>query len=617
MENIVTPRFYDAIEQAFPTLPIKYNVGWREVTSLGAGSEIGMLAEPPNDLALAQLLQFCHQNAIPLFTLGAGTDTIGSDAPYNGVVIRLCQNDFIRIRPGRRHITVGAGVRLSDLVTIAARRGFGGIAPLNAIPGTVGGVLRMNAGAHGVSIGQFVEELCGYDSAGNPWSAYGREIEWGYRCSSIPYDVIITGAILSLPEVCKHEEQLRIQEELRDRRQREPRGRSAGCMFKNISSDEPAGRLIDQCGLKKYCCGGASVSERHANYIINDRCASEDDIVRLMSQIRTEVARKTGLYLVPEVCFINYDSVQKIKAACPSPKIAVLKGGADNEREISLQSGAAVAAALRNAGYDVDEIDIEECQLNQRIMDAEVVFPVLHGGFGENGEIQRLLEQSGKKFVGCPANVCAIIIDKIASKELMLKSGVPTPDWAVVTPDNPQFPKKLSLPVMVKVPQEGSTLGIFRVDTLEQWEETLQQAFKYDSRLLVEKCIIGTEITVGIIEDKPLPIIEIVPPNGFYDYDAKYTHTGGETRYLCPPETVSPELQQLATKLAMTFYRAASCRDILRVDFIIDHENNIYVLEGNTMPGFTASSLVPKAAHQAGISMEALCATLVQAAKRR
>ncbi|MDD5698282.1 MAG: UDP-N-acetylmuramate dehydrogenase [Victivallaceae bacterium] len=607
----------EKLEGSFPDLPLKYNVSWSEMTWLGVGGEIGIVAEPTDDISLAALLRFCHRRKIPVFVIGGGSNIVGMDETFDGVMIRLSQNDFVRIKAGNHHLTVGAGVRLSDLVETAARRGFGGIAPLAPIPGTLGGALRMNAGAHGVTIGKYVVDICGYDLTGMAVAIDARDVRWDYRATTIPEDVIITGVIMQLPAVDREGELEQIAAAKRQRREHDPSGRSAGCVFKNVSPDDPAGRLIDEAGLKECCCGAALVSNKHANFIINRKHASEKDIVCLMSRMRAAVAERTGFYLRPEVVFFNPDDLARVEAATPSPTVAVLKGGGSSEREISLLSGAAIGAALINAGYRVEEIDLKTCKLSEAVLSADVIFPALHGGWGENGGIQRLLEKAGLSFVGCGSKVSELVFDKIRSKKLMEQEAIPTPEWTVITESDAALPDGLEFPLVVKPPRDGSTVGVFIVNDRSEYEKILPEAFKYDSELLAEKFIRGSEITVAIVNDDVLPVIEIVPPTGFYDYDAKYLHKNGETQYLCPPVTVSPEIQGRAAELALKFYRAANCRDLLRVDFMLDKNGTPYMLEGNNIPGFTSSSLVPKAFRQSKGSMEKLCTELVRAALKR
>jgi len=614
MSNINLPQLIEELEHNFPDLPLKYNVSWSEMTWLGVGGEIAIVAEPTDDISLSELLKFCHHKKVAVFVIGGGSNIVGMDKFFDGVVIKLAQNDFIRIKAGTHHLTVGAGVRLSDLVTTAARRGFGNIASLGPIPGTVGGALRMNAGAHGITIGEHVVDICGYDMTGDAIAVSGKEIDWSYRSTNIPEDIIITGAILKLPLVDKESELKKISEEKQQRRESDPSGRTAGCVFKNISPVDQAGRLIDEAGLKDWSCGSARISKKHANFIINRKHASEENIVDLMSKMRSTVAERTGFYLRPEVVFTNPADLTRIESDSPAPRVAVLKGGDGSEREVSLDSGAAISNALRNAGYTVDEIDIKTCELPDSVLNVDVVFPALHGSWGENGDIQKLLEEAGIKFVGCNSKVSRLVLDKISSKKLMDKENIPTPKWCIITETESVLPDFINFPLLIKAPCEGSTVGIFIVNNQAEYDKILSEAFKYDSELLVEEFIKGNEITVAIINGEAMSAIEIVSPTGFYDYDAKYLHNNGETQYLCPPETVSTEVQKCVSELAMKFYNVANCRDLLRADFIVADDDKIYMIEANNIPGFTSESLVPKAFRQSRGSMEMLCANLIQAA---
>ncbi|UKI32470.1 MAG: hypothetical protein L6W00_02465 [Lentisphaeria bacterium] len=216
-----------------------------------------------------------------------------------------------------------------------------------------------------------------------------------------------------------------IRRELEARRSREPGGRSAGCTFRNISEFEPAGRLIEQCGFKEYRVGGLEVSAAHANYVVNVDSGTERDYLELLREIRTAVAEKFGFYLRPEVKFVNPSTLETLLAAPVPPKVNVLEGGTSREREISLKSGAAVAQALRNAGFDVTETDLQKCCVTPEMREADVVYPVLHGGFGEDGRIQREMEDAGLKFVGSGSAACLLVMDKIATKRLADQLGLP------------------------------------------------------------------------------------------------------------------------------------------------------------------------------------------------
>lgn len=607
------------IQDTFPGLSLRQNVSFRDVTTLGAGGEIALLAEPADDIVLKGLLKFCYRNELKTFMLGGGSNLVGCDGIFDGVAIRLRQNHFSRVSFGRNHVTIGCGARLPELVRECVKAGYGQFAPFAGIPGTVGGALRMNAGAHGAAIGDFVLELFGcHLKDGSPWAANQDQLEWGYRQSSVPEDVCITGAIFRLGEKSTPEEaKAQMDVFLEQRRKHEPAGRSAGCAWRNPSSLDPAGKLIDLCGLKGKSCGEAKISTEHANYLLNSGCASAGDILELLKATRKTVAEKMGVYLCPEYKFVDQRMYEELMQVPRAVSVAVLMGGNSSERSVSLRSGAAVAAALRRANYRVQEFDITECQLPDGAVACDVIFPVLHGGFGEDGRLQKVMEDSNCVFVGCGSAAAALTMDKIQSKELAEHLNLPTAKWGKITRNANQLPEHLTFPVIVKVPCEGSSIGMAKVDSREEWNDKVMLLFDSAEELLVEEYISGGEFTVPVLENGTLPAIEIVSPSGFYDYDAKYVYQHGHTEYFCPMKSYSAELESRAAAVAEAFFRGAGCRDLLRVDFMTDSEGQIYFLEGNSLPGFTATSLVPKAAQAAGISFERLCGTLVQQALER
>jgi D-alanine-D-alanine ligase len=464
-----------------------------------------------------------------------------------------------------------------------------------------------------------VEDICGFDSNGNHWKASGSEIKWDYRKSSIPEDVIVLAVICRFEKVQSSSEREKIKREFQWRRESYPPGRSAGCVFLNPVPDVSAGKLIDISGGKELSCGDAVVSDKHANFLINKGNATEKDFIDLMVKTRNAVFSSTGILLNPELRFANPESVKTVMSNPKTPKIALLKGGTSSEREISLISAGFVAKALREAGYNVTEIDIKKPEVTPEMMKADIVFPVLHGGFGENGEIQKALEGAGISYVGCDSNACEIAIDKILSKNLMREETIPTANFAVLTKGNKAFPANLKLPVVVKPPTEGSSVGMAIVFEEKDWDNAVDTAFKYSGdSVLVEQFVKGTEVTVGILGEQVLPLVEIRYPGKTYDYDAKYTHQQGETRYLCPPESIPAEVQVKAQEIAMRFFKALGGRDLIRIDMIIsDDDHSIYVLEANNLPGFTDSSLFPKAAKVAGYSFVEVCAKLAQMALTR
>lgn len=293
-------------------------------------------------------------------------------------------------------------------------------------------------------------------------------------------------------------------------------------------------------------------------------------------------------------------------------RIAVAMGGTSHEAEVSLRSGAAVAAALREAGYDVVEARLTRDAIDEVPRDVDAVFIALHGGYGEGGGIQADLDAAGLPYTGPGAAASRLCMDKPATKAVLRKAGVPTPEGAVVTAAAAAFPPPFPLPVVVKPPRDGSSVGLSKVTEAGQWPEAVRLAAAQDAQgeALVERFVPGRELAVGVVGDEALPVLEIVAPNGWYDYHAKYAP--GVSRHVYPPEDATTrEAQQLAVLAA----RATGCRGAVRVDFRLSPEGALYTLEVNTAPGCTETSLLPDAAARAGIPFPALCARLIEAAR--
>lgn len=298
--------------------------------------------------------------------------------------------------------------------------------------------------------------------------------------------------------------------------------------------------------------------------------------------------------------------------------ILVLGGGPDAEREVSLNSARGVAEGLRESGrYDVVERTIDRVSLSDlRDMPGDAVFPVLHGSYGEGGPLQDLMEQDGRPYVGCGPRAARLAMDKLATKLAAARVGIPTPEAAVVNLKDQACP--LPLPVVAKPVHDGSSVGLHICKTAARWSAAIE-AVAEDVRqrpgraYLVERFIRGRELTVGLLDGKPLPIIQIVPADGPYDYEAKYTRD--DTQYLLDPELplgVADTVRRHAAALA----RELGVRHLARVDFMLDETGTAWLLELNTMPGFTSHSLVPKAARHTGMSMAQLCAALADLAFR-
>lgn len=297
-------------------------------------------------------------------------------------------------------------------------------------------------------------------------------------------------------------------------------------------------------------------------------------------------------------------------------RIGILLGGNSSERKISLRSGRAVDEALRNAGYKTVKIDPRDPNRAQSLFaKIDVAFIALHGEGGEDGRIQKLLGQKKIPYIGSDVLASQRAFDKILAKKIFQKNKVPTPDFVAVTSQNWESRlRRFPTPLVIKPPCEGSSIGVFFVEDFAKSAEKISKALEAYGVLLTEKKIIGREFTVGILEDRALPVLELRPRRSFYDFRAKYT--SGMTEYLVPaplPQKIAKRLQQTA----LLAHRSLGLRDFSRVDIMLDEKNRPYVLEANSIPGFTALSLLPKAARAAGVSFEDLCCRLVHAAWRR
>jgi D-alanine-D-alanine ligase len=299
-------------------------------------------------------------------------------------------------------------------------------------------------------------------------------------------------------------------------------------------------------------------------------------------------------------------------------KVVVLCGGISDERDVSLRSGASVAKALETAGYHVELLDTgDDFDKHLAAMQAsDVVFPVFHGIGGEDGVPQAYLESHGLTYVGSDASASRLCIDKWRTKELLRQHGLPTPAAEVVGASTIWDSPLVQKPFVLKPADGGSSVDTFIVRDVAVLDKAkIDAALQRYPQMLLEALVSGTEITVGVVGDEALPVIEIRPPaDGEFDYENKYN---GATQELCPPETVSTEQQKQAQDIALQVHQLCGCRDFSRTDFMIDSDSNLYVLEINTIPGMTDQSLLPKAAAAAGMNMSVLCDRLVKLALAR
>jgi D-alanine-D-alanine ligase len=294
-------------------------------------------------------------------------------------------------------------------------------------------------------------------------------------------------------------------------------------------------------------------------------------------------------------------------------KITVMLGGPSAEREVSLRSGAAVAQALRHLGHTVDELDPRDDHW-ELLPDTDVVFLALHGTYGEDGTAQRRLEELGVPYTGCDPEASRVGFDKYLTKNRCLAAGVPTARFLLIDSPNASWPMGWDPPVVLKPVRQGSSVGLQFVERVADWGRALTEAMRFDSQVLMEEKISGREVTVAILGEEPLPVVEVRPKSGVYDYQSKYT--AGATEYLCPAPFDGPATTRIQS-VALGAFQAIGGRDYARVDLMIHPNGTLAVLEINTLPGMTETSLLPKAAAAAGIGYAELCQRMVDLALKR
>ncbi|MCX6936246.1 MAG: D-alanine--D-alanine ligase [Verrucomicrobia bacterium] len=284
-------------------------------------------------------------------------------------------------------------------------------------------------------------------------------------------------------------------------------------------------------------------------------------------------------------------------------KVAVLAGGVSGEREVSQRSGAAVAKALRSVGVRLVEVDVKVRGVEVP-QGTDICFLCLHGVYGEDGTLQAELDAKGIAYTGSGAIASALAFDKLRAKEAMASAGVAQPEGMAWTKENDWLP-----PYVLKPVADGSSLGVHLVRTAEEAKKARKEAAKWKGAMMIERLIEGAEMTIGILGEQALPVVEVRPGKGFYDYRNKYTT--GATQYICPAQ-ISKEKAAELQEMALQAHRALGCEVLSRVDVMVDAEGKAAVLEVNTIPGMTDLSLLPKAGQAAGIEFSKLCLRVLE-----
>ena len=297
-------------------------------------------------------------------------------------------------------------------------------------------------------------------------------------------------------------------------------------------------------------------------------------------------------------------------------KIAVLMGGPGSERDVSLATGRGVSKALRSLGAEVVDVDVRDEKFVLP-KDVDFAFITIHGTFGEDGELQKILEERGVPYTGDGVEASRAAFDKVLSKEKFREHNVVTPEWEVVEVGRRPT---ISVPLVVKAPRQGSTVGVVIVKDASELDSAMAEAGKYDRTLLIEKFVPGRELTIGVLGDQALPILEIIPKGGFYDFNNKYPflnpQAGGGAEHVCPAK-IDPAKTKQIQEQALDAFRSLGLVVYGRVDILLSDSGDTFVLEVNNIPGMTEASLLPEAAAAAGISYVDLCARIIALSRAR
>jgi len=292
-----------------------------------------------------------------------------------------------------------------------------------------------------------------------------------------------------------------------------------------------------------------------------------------------------------------------------SLKVGVLMGGPSEEKEVSVATGKAVIRACAENGYTATEFvfDTNYKKYLKELKKQNIIFNALHGGIGENGKIQKWLDENNIKYTGSGAIASSLCMDKAASKKVAKRSGIETPDWQLIQRLDQHI--KITLPFVVKPNDQGSTVGLSIVKNDQLIKPAIELAFQHGNKVIIEKFISGRELTIPIINEDAYPIVEINPKNNYYDYECKYTP--GMSEYACPAD-LEQNLVEKIEKNTMKLFQKFECSVYARADYILDKSGVPYFLEMNTLPGMTSTSLVPKSACATGQSFQKLIRYIIE-----
>jgi len=291
--------------------------------------------------------------------------------------------------------------------------------------------------------------------------------------------------------------------------------------------------------------------------------------------------------------------------------IAVIFGGNSEEREVSIHTGLSVIEALKD-DYKVTSIDLGEdyTNLHKKLIDIDLVFIALHGGYGEDGRIQKYLDKYKIKYTGSRYKASSVAMDKNMTKLIAQENNIPVLNWEMINKKNKYSTKNLSFPLIIKPNNGGSTIGIYYVENINEFNSCVSKAFSFSEKLMIEQYIKAREISIPILDGQALPIIEIRPSGFLYDYNSKYKTNG--SKYIVPAQ-IPDKLVRSISNDGLLLYKKLKCRHYVRIDFLLQ-DDKYYLLEVNTLPGLTSTSLLPKSSASIGITYKKLIKKIIDLA---
>jgi D-alanine-D-alanine ligase len=593
---------------------MRYNEPLANYTSWRVGGVADKFYQPVNKADLIRFVQNLPENE-PLFWMGLGSNLLIRDGGIRGTVINTKNRLKICERLDDETIYVEAGVPCALVAKFCAEQGLVGAEFLAGIPGTMGGALKMNAGAFGGETWEIAQSVEMLNRRGEVFTKSADEFEVSYRHVNLKNDEWFLATTLKLKKGDTIESQQNIKALLAKRANSQPTNQpSCGSVFKN-PEDDHAARLIEAAGLKGYRIGGAQVSEKHANFIINAGGATAADIEQMIAYVQAQVAQKHGILLQTEACIVG----EKLdnRTAQDFGTVAVLMGGNSAEREVSLRSGAAVHEALIARGVEAIAVNVKGNVIEFLTdLDVDRVFNIIHGRGGEDGVLQAVLDVLNIPYTGSGVLASALAMDKLRTKLCWRGANLPTPNWFVLKTegDIDACIEMLGFPIIVKPSLEGSSVGMSKAKNRGELVEALKVALECNCEVYAESWVTGDEYTVGILQGQALSVIRLETPHEFYDYEAKYNST--TTQYHCPCG-LDIEQEKKLQDLALQASDIIGVEGWARVDVFIDQNGVAQLIEINTVPGMTDHSLVPMAAKQADIDFNELVWRILETSFRK